>query len=85
MALEINQPEVDKLLQELVAFTGETMPQAIVNALRERIDREKAKRHQPASVKSEVLRIGRECAALPVLDSRMPEEILSYDAIGIPA
>ncbi|NUQ37817.1 MAG: DUF104 domain-containing protein [Caldilineales bacterium] len=33
---------------------------------------------------SEMLRIGRECAALPLLDGRTPEAILGYDDIGVP-
>ena len=32
----------------------------------------------------ELLRIGRECAALPLLDDRSPEAILGYDAFGVP-
>jgi len=37
-----------------------------------------------ASIKHELLRIGRECAALPVLDARPPDEILGYDEAGLP-
>ncbi|MEZ4590436.1 MAG: type II toxin-antitoxin system VapB family antitoxin [Chloroflexota bacterium] len=84
MTLEIEHPKLDTLLKELIAFTGETEPQAIVNALQERLEREKSKQQTSISVKSEILRIGRECAALPILDSRSPVEILSYDAIGMP-
>ena len=85
MTLEINNPQLDELLRELIEFTGETEPQAIVKSLQERLDREKSKRSTQMSIKSEILRIGQECAALPILDSRSPEEILGYDLIGVPS
>ena len=33
-------------------------------------------RPQPSSLQEELLRIGQECAALPILDRRTPDEIL---------
>ena len=84
MALEINHPEVDKLTHELADYTGETVTQVLITALRERLAREKARRHQSLSLQDELMRIGRECAALPVLDSRSPEEILGYNGYGVP-
>ena len=35
-------------------------------------------------LKSEILEIGGNCAALPLLDSRTPGEILGYDNSGLP-
>ena len=78
MALKINHPEIEQLMRELVDYTGETTTQMLLNTLRERLAREKARRRRPLSLQDELLRIGRECAALPVLDSRTPEEILGY-------
>ncbi len=43
------------------------------------------KQGQPASLKEELLRIGQECASLPLLDNRSPEEILGYNEIGVTA
>ena len=70
--VELNHPEVKKLAREIISYTGETMTQAVVNALRER----KKYRPQPPSLQEELLRIGQECAALPILDRRTPDEIL---------
>lgn len=84
MTLEIDHPQLNELLKELTKFTGETEPQAIVKSLQERLEREKSKHKTQDSIKSELLRIGQECAALPVLDSRSPEEILGYDIVGVP-
>ncbi len=77
MALTVNHPDAELLVQELIAYTGETLTQAVLNALRERIKKEKEKR--AISLKDERLQIGKQCAALPVLDNRRPEEILNYN------
>lgn len=84
MTLTIKDPEADALVRELARYTGETEAQAVLNALRERLEREREKQDRPLSLKEELLRIGRECAALPVLDNRHPDEILGYNEQGIP-
>ncbi len=83
MALRIESPEADHLAKELAKYTGESVAQAVIVALRERLEREK-RRGQP-SLAEELVRIGKECAALPVLDNRTPDEILGYDENGLPA
>ena len=79
MALSIKSDEADQLARELAAETGETLTEAVVIALRERLDREHA-RHA-ASMRA---RLAADVAALPVADSRAPEEIIGYDAAGLP-
>ncbi len=49
-----------------------------------RVPASRRKDAQGLSLASELLRIGRECAALPVLDSRTPEAILGYNEHGVP-
>ena len=46
MALSIKSDEADQLARELAAETGETLTEAVVIALRERLDREHASRRQ---------------------------------------
>ncbi len=53
MALNIKHPEADRLARELAARTGETITQAVLNALRERLKREGAK--SPLSLKDEII------------------------------
>ena len=85
MALKIDHPEVDELARELAIYTGETIPQAVVSALRERLAQEKQKRKTAvAPLKEALLQIGKECAALPLLDSRSVDEILGYNKQGVP-
>lgn len=83
MTLEIDNPEADKLAQELAKHTGEAIPQAVIAALRERFER--TKKSENLFLADDFRRIGRECAALPVLDARTPDEILGYDGTGVPA
>lgn len=84
MGVTIDRPEVDRLLRELVATTGESESDAVTRALRERLKRERKKRVRPRTLADKLLRIGRECAALPVLDDRSAEEILDYNDNGMP-
>ena len=84
MTILLNHPDVDSLAQELSRYTGESTTQSTITALREMLAREQAKRQQPGLVKKNLIRIGRECAGLPVLDARSAEDILDYDAVGAP-
>jgi len=84
VALSIKDPEADRLARAVAAKTGETITQAVVTALRERLVREETKALDARVRLEEVLDIGRHCAALPVRDARSPDEILGYDGSGIP-
>ncbi len=70
-ALSIKGEEADQLARELAAETGETLTEAVVIALRERLDREHA-RHG-ASMRTRLARLAADVAALPVADGRTPE------------
>jgi antitoxin VapB len=83
MALSIKDPEADRLARELAAQTGESLTEAVVVALRERLIRQR--RRRTAGTKRAQLRALRESMReLPVLDARTPEEIVGYDERGLP-
>ena len=84
MALSIKDPEADRLARELAARTGETLTQAVVVALRERLARETG-RTRSIPLREELAAIRQRCAVLPVLDTRSADEILGYDGRGLPA
>ncbi len=84
MSLSIKDPEAVRLARALTQYTGETMTQAVITALRERLTREESKVQDIESLVDEVMRIGRHFAALPILDPRQLEEML-YDESGLPA
>lgn len=83
MALSVKAPEADRLAREVAARTGETLTQAVVVALRERLTRLRGRpRRRP--LRDELREIGARCAALPTLDDRAPNELLDYDDHGLP-
>lgn len=83
MALSIKDPEADRLARELAARTGETLTEAVVVALRERLARQ-AGRARVIPLGEELASIRHRCAALPVLDARAGEAIIGYDQHGVP-
>ena len=83
MALNLRNPEVEKLASELARLTGETKTEAVTKAVRDRLERVKRSR-RGRSLADELDAIGQQCAALPVLDPRTPDQILGYDEHGLP-
>ena len=83
MILNIKNEEAHRLATALAEKTGESLTQAVIIALRERLIRQSGKAPKD-DLLGEVLEIGRRCAALPEIDSRSPEEIIGYDEFGIP-
>jgi len=82
LALNIKDPEADRLARELSQRTGESLTEVVVKSLRERLKREGAK--TPVSLKDEILVISRRAAALPRRTGRTPDEIIGYDERGLP-
>ena len=82
MALSIKDPDADRLARALAQRTGETLTDVVINALRERLERELRKDQSIESLIEDVMDSGRHCAALPLLDPRQPGEIL-YDKNGL--
>jgi antitoxin VapB len=83
MALNIRNEEAQRLASELARRTGESKTEAVIKALRERLAR--VRRRRPTRRLADDLNdIARRCAELPVLDPRPADEILGYDANGLP-
>ena len=83
MALSIRNPKAEKLAREVAAESGETITQAITNALEERLERLRG-RSTTTDFLEEILKISKRCSVIPDQDPRSAEEILSYDSIGVP-
>lgn len=82
MALSIKHPKADELARTLARETGESLTEAVLRALEERLVRERGKR-RPGRLAERLIEIGRHCAALPELDRRSPDEIIGYDEQGL--
>lgn len=61
MSLNIKDPRAHELAQELANYTGETMTHVVIEALQEKLERQKARRKKPSV--EEILAIGRSAAA----------------------
>lgn len=83
MAINIRNPETDRLARALARLTGESKTEAITRALRDRLNRLSRERSQ-RRLADELDEIARHCARLPVRDDRFPDEILGYDENGLP-
>jgi antitoxin VapB len=83
MALNIRNPEAEKLAEALANLTGETKTEAVTQALRERLARLRRERPQ-RRLADELDDIALHCSRLPVLDARTSDEILGYGEHGLP-
>lgn len=82
MAISIKDPETDRLARALAAATGESLTDAIREALRDRLEREAHRTRR--GIGAEIQRIQVRLSRLPVLDPRSPDELLGYDERGLP-
>lgn len=82
MALNIRNPEAEALAADLASLTGESKTEAVVKALRQRVELVRsAQRKRGVAVRLD--EIAKHCAYLPVLDRRTADEML-YDDRGLP-
>jgi antitoxin VapB len=82
MALSIKSEAADRLARDLAATTGESLTDAVTIALRERLEREQARRS--IDVIGRLRRLSDEVRALPIVDDRCPDDIVGYDEHGFP-
>jgi len=77
--LYIKNPAAHRLAEQVSARMGGTLSDAVISALEDKL-RKTPRPLDRARVDALTAALG----ALPVLDARSPEEILGYDAFGIP-
>ncbi len=83
MALNIRNEEAERLAATLAKLTGETKTEAVTKALKDRLAR--VRRERSGRRLADALdEIARHCAGLPVRDARAADEIIGYDADGLP-
>jgi antitoxin VapB len=81
VALSIKSDEADRLARELAAATGETITEAVTEAIRMRLH---ATRRARAGLARRLMSISEASSRLPRLDERSDDEILGYDEHGLP-
>ena len=82
MSLNIKDETTHRRARELARLAGETMTRAVDRAIDERLERMRKVRNRTA-VAERLLKIGHDCAKLPVLDKRSADEML-FDEKGLP-
>ena len=83
MALSIKNPDVDQMARELAEITGESLTDAIANALKERLEREAGKRNRNR-FREDIHRIQQRISRLDHQIKLSDEDIIGYDEAGIP-
>lgn len=83
MPLSIKNPEADDLARELARATGESITDAVIGALREKLGKVRGARG-PVRLSDELRMIRERCSGYSVLDDRPPDEILGYGEAGLP-
>ena len=84
MGLNVDTEEALRLAEELARATGESIPDAVTKALRERLERVLPSGERPG-LSERLLAIGRDCAAhmTEPWRSMNPDDFL-YDENGLP-
>jgi len=84
MALNIKDEAADTLARELAAETGESITTAVTVAVRERLERLRGAVPRERR-REELTRIAQRSAKRRIRDGRDADEILGYDADGVPS
>jgi antitoxin VapB len=73
--------QAEQLARQVAATAGESLTDAVIHSLEERLERLKGRRSAPDLVET-LMAISRRCSSLPDLDTREADEILGYDERG---
>jgi antitoxin VapB len=84
MALNIVDPEIDRMVAELTEVTGEPVSVAVKKAVEQRLQREQRRKEPDEHFVEDLTRIAKRCAARQGLDRRHPDQIIGYDDHGLP-
>jgi antitoxin VapB len=83
MALSIKNAETERLARQVAKEAGESLTEAIESSLKERLQRLR-QRHGGRIMAEGLEDILRRVDNLPTIDTRSADDILGYDANGVP-
>jgi len=83
MPLSIRNPKAERLAREVAAESGQSMTQAIIQALEQQLQRLRGRR-VATNLIDEIMDVSHRCRELPDQDARSAAEILGYDKDGVP-
>jgi antitoxin VapB len=84
MALNIKNPETERLARELARRRGQGITEVVTEVLRREVERERKKprRDEKEKFHRDIEEIVQRVKRLPVLDQRTDDEILGYNEHG---
>jgi antitoxin VapB len=82
MAILIKDREADRLIRTLAERTGESITDAVKQAVRERLQNVPPSEGELAARRRKLARLVARCNAMPTVDQRTPDEILGYNKLG---
>ena len=83
MMFSIRNPEAESLARQMAAELGVGVTQVVLEALRDKREREPAIPEYRSSLIQALTEIADSCSRLPTLDDRPMDEILGYDEDGL--
>jgi antitoxin VapB len=84
VALNIKDPETDRLVRELAELTGQPITVVVRDAVRDKLAVAKARRSATDGSRRRLIdQLAARGGALPDLDDRTPEDIIGYDENGL--
>ncbi|MDA3956829.1 type II toxin-antitoxin system VapB family antitoxin [Oceanispirochaeta sp.] len=83
MSISVRNPKVEYLAREIAEEMNISMTQAILEALEEKKRSLEFSKEADPFLLERIKAISNECASLPDLDTRSPDEILGYDQDGV--
>jgi antitoxin VapB len=85
MGLNIKNAETERLIKELAELTGQSQTAAVTTAVRNEIKSVRDSKRQKGALAAELMRIGREAAALMTEEERNWDyDAFLYDENGLP-
>ena len=82
MAILIKDQEADQMIRTLAERTGESITDAVKQAVRERLDRVPLTEDEIAARKRKIEALIAKAGAMPTADDRTPDEIVGYNKFG---
>jgi antitoxin VapB len=82
VAILIKDQEADQLIRTLVGRTGESITDAVKQAVRERLERVPLSEDEIGARKRKLAELYAKWDATPTLDDRTPDEIIGYNEFG---
>jgi antitoxin VapB len=82
MAILIKDQEADQMIRMLAERTGESITDAVKQAVRERLDRIPLTEDEIAARTRKIEALIVKAGAMPSVDDRTPDEIIGYNEFG---